>query len=81
LEGFYSASSLNQPFGTPGEMKRPEGEYHVSQMTSAIEHFYAKLLLLKDSMNTVYAKSLAQDRHDFMIEFLKRFELEWSGKK
>jgi uncharacterized protein len=50
-------------------------------MTSAIEHFYAKLLLLKDSMNTVYAKSLAQDRHDFMIEFLKRFELEWSGKK
>lgn len=77
---FYTTATLNFPFGTPDEMERLDEDYHIGQITSAVQHFYTKLLHLKDAMNTEYAKSLAQRRHDFMIEFLNRLKLEWTGK-
>lgn len=47
---------------------------------SAIHHFYNKLLILGDYMNTDTAKKIAKERTDFMSEFTKRFLNEWEAK-
>jgi uncharacterized protein len=46
-----------------------------------INHFYEKLLLLKDRMNTKTAKIIAEERHGFMVEYLNQFFNEWEAKK
>ena len=46
-----------------------------------INHFYEKLLLLKDKMNTETGKKIAQERHLFMEKFLSQFYAEWDGEK
>lgn len=46
-----------------------------------INHFYEKLLLLKDKMNTHTGRQLAEERHEFMEQFLHRFYQEWEGEK
>ncbi len=48
--------------------------------TDPINHFYEKLLLLKDLMNTESGKVIAQGRHEIMEQFLKDFFNEWGGK-
>lgn len=47
---------------------------------SSINHFYEKLLLLKDKLNTETAKLIAEDRHEYMIKFLDEFYKEWDVK-
>lgn len=49
--------------------------------TPTINHFYEKLLLLKDSMNTLSGKKIAAQRHAFMETYLKQFYDEWDGLK
>lgn len=46
-----------------------------------INHFYEKLLLLKNKMNTTTGKQMAEQRHAFMETFLDQFYQEWEGKK
>jgi uncharacterized protein len=45
-----------------------------------INHFYEKLLLLKDRINTPTARHMAEERHRFMETYLEQFYREWSGE-
>ena len=48
---------------------------------SSIHHFYHKIFKLKDNMNTETARKMAEQRTDFMREFVKQFLEEWHGNK
>ncbi len=54
-------------------------EQYKSQNSPTINHFYEKLFLLHDRLNTVTAKRIAADRHQFMEAYIKRFMDEWNG--
>ncbi|MFT5078308.1 MAG: hypothetical protein ACI825_001157 [Planctomycetota bacterium] len=62
------------------QLRMTPAEYKTSTAPT-INHFYEKLLLLKDKMNTVAGKKIAQERHLFMEQFLAQFYAEWEGKK
>ena len=53
-------------------------EYKNSEAPT-LNHFYEKLLLLKDKMSTETGKKIAKKRHNFMISFLSQFYSEWEG--
>ncbi|WP_264548679.1 HD domain-containing protein [Flavobacterium sp. N2820] len=55
-------------------------EAYKNSESPTLNHFYEKLLLLKDKMNTETGKKIAQKRHDFMITFLAQFYAEWDGE-
>ena len=55
-------------------------EYKASNAPT-INHFYEKLLLLKDRMNTQTGRQIAAERHAFYERFLEQFYAEWNGEK
>ena len=75
--GGYKNRGLYDPDIKPNTNMTKE-EYKNSSAPT-INHFYEKLLLLKDKMNTATGKALAQKRHDFMVEYLEQFYREWVG--
>lgn len=58
--------------------KMTKEEYR-TEKTTAVNHFYEKLLKLKNLMNTDRAKEMAEARHQLMEEFLQKFYHEWEG--
>lgn len=56
-------------------------EEYKNTTAPTINHFYEKLLLLKDLMKTPAGKAMAQKRHEFMLSYLSQFYAEWEGEK
>jgi len=76
--GFKNREIYNP--GIPPKLDMTPEEYRKSTAPT-INHFYEKLLLLKDRMNTATARKMAEDRHHFMELFLAEFYAEWNGEK
>ena len=55
-------------------------ESYKNTTAPTINHFYEKLLLLKDMMNTHAGKKIAEKRHQFMLDYLDQFYREWEGE-
>ena len=73
----------NRPLYNPNvqpNLNMNKDEYKNSE-SPTLNHFYEKLLLLKDKMNTETGKKIAQKRHDFMVTFLSQFYAEWDGEE
>ncbi|MBQ0734853.1 HD domain-containing protein [Aquimarina celericrescens] len=76
--GGFKDRALYNP-DIPPQLDMTKEEYKKSTAPT-INHFYEKLLLLKDRMNTKTGKKLAQQRHTFMEQFLDQFYKEWEGE-
>ena len=74
--GGFKNRQLYNPAVAPN-LKMTKEEYKNNEAPT-INHFYEKLLLLKDKMNTSTGKKLAQQRHDYMEVFLTQFFIEWN---
>ncbi len=78
---FAYGALKNQPIYDP-EMQpvfhQSASDYQTRQSTS-INHFYEKLLLLQERLNTATAQKIGDQRHQFLEKFLNRFKAEWEG--
>lgn len=76
---FHYGGFRNRPLydpDVPPDLTMSKEDYKRSQAPT-INHFYEKLLLLKDRMNTEAGRKLAEERHQFMEQFLNQFYREW----
>ncbi|TCD27726.1 HD domain-containing protein [Pedobacter psychrodurus] len=76
--GGFKNRVLYDPAILPDEHLTKESYKNTTAPT--INHFYEKLLLLKDLMNTDAGKAIATERHNFMLLYLEHFYKEWDGK-
>lgn len=75
--GFKNRAIYNPDI--PPKLNMTKEEYKASTAPT-INHFYEKLLLLKDRMNTKTGRLLAEKRHQFMLVYLDQFYKEWEGE-
>lgn len=76
--GFKNRALYNPEIAPNLSMSKEE---YKNNEAPTINHFYEKLLLLKDKMNTQTGKQIAEERHLFMEKFLSQFYAEWEGVK
>ena len=76
--GFKNRAIYNPEINPNLHMSKEE---YKNSDAPTINHFYEKLLLLKDKMNTKTGKEIAAQRHEFMEFFLNQFYDEWNGEK
>ncbi|MBO9204162.1 MULTISPECIES: HD domain-containing protein [Niastella] len=76
--GGFKNRALYDP-AVPPNLNMSKEEYKNSNAPT-INHFYEKLLLLKDRMNTETGRMMARERHEFMERYLKQFYGEWEGE-
>jgi uncharacterized protein len=85
------AVGIGRAFAYGGHAKRPmydpddkslnlSKEDYMKKKSHTINHFYEKLLLLKDRLNTDTARQIAEQRHQFTEAFVQQFLDEWDGK-
>ena len=77
--GGFMNRTLYNPDIKPN-LNMTKAEYKASTAPT-INHFYEKLLLLKDTMNTKSGKQIAKERHNYMVSFLNQFHAEVNGEK
>ena len=80
---FAYGGNNNRVLHIPDMSPRDEmnAEQYSNYKGTSINHFYEKLLKLRDLMNTKAAKKLAESRHRYMQVFLEEFSEEWDGEK
>ena len=80
---FAYGGSRSRPMHVPGKgfLSDMDADTYYSHENTTINHFYEKLLLLKDMMNTETAREMAEGRHAFMESFLEEFYAEWEGQR
>lgn len=76
---FHYGGFKNRELYNPSIPPQPDQdkEAYKSSTAPTLNHFYEKLLLLKDKMNTEAAKRIAEQRHQFMEQYLRQFYKEW----
>jgi uncharacterized protein len=79
---FAFGGHAGQPLHDPELAPKAHASFadYKTNRTTTINHFYEKLLLLKDRMNTDTGRRLAAERHAFMQRFLEEFDNEWNGR-
>ncbi|TNE69545.1 HD domain-containing protein [bacterium] len=79
---FSFSGYIGQSFYDPNIPPKPglSKEEYKKRKSTSINHFYEKLLLLKDGMNTKAGRALAEERHRFMELYLEQFYKEWDGE-
>jgi len=76
--GGYKGTPIHLPDVKP-KLHETTEEY-ITRQSSQINHFYEKLLLLKELMLTDTGKKMAEGRHRYMLEYLEQFDKEWDGE-
>ena len=79
---FAYGGHKGQPIHLPDQAPQAHQSFadYKASRTTTVNHFYEKLLLLRERMNTASARRVAQERHEYLAAFLERFLAEWEGK-
>lgn len=75
--GGHAGRSMYDPDEEP--VMHQSAEAYKASKGHSLNHFYEKLFLLKDRMNTATGRAMAEERHKYMEEFVRRFLKEWEG--